>query len=145
MSHYGLPPLPLQVPGILSTLQSRCNLLMRIVHFAYISSLRSSCPAVARVRLPLFMNCLEEVFSVGLLEVAEPARLEPLQYQLEGLRRDAGTAREGVFHSPDGEQCKGDNGRQRQHHQPVRPGVPQAEHIREPNRYHATKDQNGPQ
>src|SRR5918997_4123544 len=63
MSHYGLPPLPLQVPGILSTLQSRCNLLMRIVHFACISSLRSSCPAVARVRLSLFRNCREEAFS----------------------------------------------------------------------------------
>ena len=44
-----------------------------------------------------------------LLEVAESARLEPLQYQIEGLRGDAGPSRERILHGPDGEQCQGDH------------------------------------
>ena len=38
-----------------------------------------------------------------LSEVAEFARLEPLQYQLEGTRVNVGSTRERIIHSPDRE------------------------------------------
>src|SRR5215212_2375774 len=50
--------------------------------------------------VPIPGNC---GMKLRLSEVAELARLKPLQYQLEGTRLKAGSAGEGMLHDPDRE------------------------------------------
>src|SRR5215217_6177558 len=80
-----------------------------------------------------------------LSEVAEFACLEPLQYQLKGLRLNAGSTRERILHGTDSEYHQHDYRSQRHHHQPVRPAVPQAKEVGEAYCHHPPKHQNDPQ
>src|SRR5829696_3599373 len=77
--------------------------------------------------------------------MAELAGIDPLQYQLEELRADAGATLEGVPQGTDGEQNQPYHRRQRHHHQPVSPRALQTEQVREAHRSHPPEDQHGPQ
>src|SRR5215212_4560958 len=80
-----------------------------------------------------------------LSEVAELAGVDPLQYQFEEPRADAGATLERVPQGTDGEQNQPDHRSKGNNHKPVRPRALQAEQIREAHRSHPPEDQDGPQ
>ena len=81
----------------------------------------------------------------GLSEVAELARLEPVQDKLEGARANMRATVERVLQDADSEEYQRDHRCQRRHHQPVCPGVLQTEEVGEAYRHYPSKDQNDPQ
>src|SRR5215207_5054857 len=80
-----------------------------------------------------------------LLQVAELAGLESLQYKIEGPRADARSPGEGVLDGADREQDQPYNCRQGYHHQPVGPRVLQPEEVGETYRGHPPEDKHRPE
>ena len=81
----------------------------------------------------------------SLLEFAELAGLESLQYEIEGFCAYAGASGEGMLHCPYGEQHKPDHRRQGHNHQPVRPRVLQTEEVGEAHRRYTPEYKDGPE
>jgi hypothetical protein len=81
----------------------------------------------------------------SLLEFAELAGLESLQYEIEGFCAYAGASGEGMLHGPYGEKHQPDHRRQGHNHQPVCPRVLQTKQVGEAYGCYPSEDQNGPE
>jgi hypothetical protein len=81
--------------------------LARLVHalvtFLVIESHRTGVHPKARTAAVLRLALLPRSRTLRLSEVAELARFEPVQYQLEGARADTGAPRERMVQDADGE------------------------------------------